>query len=132
MRLVDGEDHLQPLASVVHAAQRLAVLLDCVHQVLDNPLIPQAEPAVFQRLRLAKAGAGDLLPRSLAAAKPRWVVEEVRRRQCSCRQPYHALCAVDFQAEALARRCGDSRTMRAEGGLYPAVDVFFRVTATTE
>ena len=68
VRLVHGQDHLQRRPAVVHAAQRLAVLLDRLDQVLGDPHVARPQAGFLERLRLAEAGAGDLLPGDLALA----------------------------------------------------------------
>src|SRR5262245_13409943 len=103
MRLVDGEDHLQRGPAVVDAAPGLAVLLDGVEQVLDDPLVAQAEAAVLEYLRLAEAGARDRLPLHLAALAPAGTLREECRRETARRRGNDAPGAVDPQAEALAR-----------------------------
>src|SRR5262249_53397040 len=86
---------------VVHAAPRLAVVLDGVDQVAHDPDVALPQAAVAQRLRLAQAGAGDLLPgRPAAAGEPARVRQEVTRRQAAPGQLQDAARAVHGQAEA--------------------------------
>src|SRR4051812_8016459 len=73
-RLIHREDHLQRRPAIVHASLGLPVALDGFEQILRDPDIAQAEPAVFHGFRLANALAGDLLPGGTAAAgEPRGI-----------------------------------------------------------
>ena len=66
--LEDGQDHLRGPAGFVHAARGLAVLFDRGNQVLDGQQVAAVQAAVFQRLVVADAFGGDVLPRCAAAA----------------------------------------------------------------
>src|SRR5262249_62280868 len=81
-------------------AALLAVLLDRLDQVLGDPDVAQTQAAVLDRLRLAHAGAGDLLPGDLAAPRePGRVGQEVGGGEAPRRQLDHALRAEDLQPE---------------------------------
>src|SRR5262245_25308401 len=84
VRLVDGEDHFEGGTAVVDAAERLAVFLDRVEQIADDPDVAQAQPAVLEWLLHADAGARDRLPFRLALAEePGRLVDEIRERQAA-------------------------------------------------
>src|SRR5256885_1601205 len=102
MRFVDGEDHFEGGAAVVQAAARLAVLLDRLHQVADDPNIALAKSAVLDGLRFAEAGARDRLPRRFAAGgEPARVVQMIDGRQTSRRELDDAARALDREAETI-------------------------------
>src|SRR4051794_35463470 len=102
MRFVDGEDHFQGGAAVVHAAFGLAVVFDGVHEVLGDPDVALAEAAVFEGFGFADAGAGDGLPFAAAACEPGGVGEELRVGEAAGGHLNDAAAAVDGQMEAVA------------------------------
>src|SRR5262245_38889766 len=62
VRLVDGEDHLERRPPVAQAAERLAVLLDRVHQVGGDQPVAEVGTCVLVRLGLADSGTRDRPP----------------------------------------------------------------------
>src|SRR5262245_35028935 len=84
-RLVDGVYHLERRAAVVDASLRLTVALDRLHQVLRDPHVALAEPAILHRLVFADALTGDELPgRSAAAWEPTGIRQQIASRQAPC------------------------------------------------
>src|SRR5438445_13598063 len=103
MRLIDGQDHLQRRAAVVDAAERLAVFLDRVQEVADDPDVAKAQAAVFERLGDADAGARDRLPVRLALAEePGRLLDKTGEWQTAGAELDHAFRAVESQPEAVA------------------------------
>src|SRR5262249_55466142 len=80
VRLVDRPDHLQRRPPVVDAVQVRSVLLDRRDQVVNDEDVPVVALLRVERLRLAQAARGDLLPWGLALAwHPARVLAQKRR-----------------------------------------------------